>query len=496
MILEKTIIIVYSIALILIFMYALAQLNLLFNYLSAQKKESNSPKFDLANPNEIPFVTIQLPVYNEMYVMERLLDNIALIDYPKDKLEIQVLDDSTDETISTTASQIKRLKQTGLDIVHITRTDRSGFKAGALKEGLEIAKGEYIAIFDADFLPKKDWLKRTIPFFKNTEIGVVQTRWGHINRNYSVLTKIQAFALDAHFTLEQVGRNSKGHFINFNGTAGVWRKSCILDAGNWEGDTLTEDLDLSYRAQLRNWKFKYLEDVETPAELPVVISAARTQQFRWNKGGAENFRKMMWKVLKNQNISAKTKLHGVLHLLNSTMFFCILIVAVLSIPMLYIKNEYAQFKMYFYVMTFFVLSSIIFFICYWFMYKRMYGSSFKNFIQYIGMFLTFFTIAMGFSLHNSIAVVEGHLGKRSDFIRTPKFNINTLTDSWKNNKYLKKNISINVIFEGLLMLYFAFGMYYAFVVGDQGGDFGLFPFHLMLFLGFGFVFFKSLTTKA
>ncbi len=496
MLLETTIIIIYSIALILIFMYALAQLNLLFNYLSAQKKQDNSPKYNLSNPDEIPYVTIQLPVYNEMYVMERLLNNIALMDYPKDKLEIQVLDDSTDETLSTTASQIKRLKQTGLDIVHITRTDRSGFKAGALKDGLKTAKGEFIAIFDADFLPKKDWLKRTIPYFKDSEIGVVQTRWGHINRDYSILTKVQAFALDAHFTLEQVGRNSKGHFINFNGTAGAWRKACILDAGNWSGDTLTEDLDLSYRAQLKNWKFKYLEDVETPAELPVVISATRTQQFRWNKGGAENFRKMMWKVLKNQNISAKTKIHGLLHLLNSTMFFCILIVAVLSIPMLYIKNEYAHLKMYFYVMSFFVISTIIFFICYWFMYKKMYGSGIKNFAKYIVMFLTFFSIAMGFSLHNSIAVIEGHLGKRSDFIRTPKFNINSITDSWKNNKYLNKNISINVIFEGLLMLYFAFGMYSAFVVGDQGGDFGLFPFHLMLFLGFGYVFFKSLSSRA
>jgi cellulose synthase/poly-beta-1,6-N-acetylglucosamine synthase-like glycosyltransferase len=496
MILETTIIVIYSIALLLIFMYALAQLNLLFNYLSAQKKKDQCEQFDLSNPNEIPFVTIQLPVYNEMYVMERLLDNIALLDYPKDKLEIQVLDDSTDETVKTTCAQINELKQTGLDIVHITRTDRSGFKAGALKEGLKVAKGEFIAIFDADFLPQKDWLQRTIPFFKDTKIGVVQTRWGHINRNYSILTKIQAFALDAHFTLEQVGRNSKGHFINFNGTAGIWRKECIIDAGNWEGDTLTEDLDLSYRAQLKNWKFKYLEDVETPAELPVVISAARTQQFRWNKGGAENFRKMMWKVLKNENISAKTKVHGLLHLLNSTMFLSILVVAVLSIPMLYIKNEYAHLKMYFYVMSFFVISTIIFFICYWFMYKKAYGNGIKNFVQYIVMFFTFFSIAMGFSFQNSIAVIEGHLGKRSDFIRTPKFNINSLTDSWKNNKYLKKNISLNVIFEGLLMLYFGFGMYSAFVVGDQGGDFGLFPFHLMLFLGFGFVFFKSISAKA
>ncbi|MBE9488900.1 MAG: glycosyltransferase [Bacteroidetes bacterium] len=495
MILETTIIIIYSIALVLIFMYALAQLNLLYNYLSSKDKEDNSPKFNLKNPNEVPYVTIQLPVYNELYVMERLLDNIAEIDYPKEKLEIQVLDDSTDESFENTKKHIAQLQSTGLDIQHVLRENREGFKAGALKEGLKIAKGEFIAIFDADFLPQKDWLKSTIPYFKDSEIGVVQTRWGHINRNYSLLTKIQSFALDAHFTLEQVGRNSKGHFINFNGTAGIWRKECILDSGNWKSDTLTEDLDLSYRAQLKKWKFKYLENVETPAELPVVISAVRTQQFRWNKGGAENFRKMFFNVILSKNISAKTKIHGILHLLNSTMFLSIFIVAVLSIPMLYIKNEYAHLKPYFYVMSFFVISTIIFFICYWFMYKRIYGGGFKKFINYIGMFLTFFSIAMGFSLHNSIAVLEGHLGKRSDFIRTPKFNINNITDSWKGNKYLKKNISLNVLFEGLLVLYFAFGMYSAFVVGDQGGDFGLFPFHLMLFLGFGYVFYKSLSSK-
>jgi cellulose synthase/poly-beta-1,6-N-acetylglucosamine synthase-like glycosyltransferase len=477
-------------------MYSLAQLNLLHNYLSSKKlRNKECDKFDFTNPEEVPFVTIQLPVYNEMYVMERLLDNIAEMDYPKNKLEIQVLDDSTDETVKTTFDQVQKLKQSGLDIQHITRTDRSGFKAGALKEGLKVAKGEFIAIFDADFLPNKNWLKRTIPYFKDKKIGVVQTRWGHINRNYSLLTKIQAFALDAHFTLEQVGRNSKGHFINFNGTAGVWRKECIIDAGNWEGDTLTEDLDLSYRAQLKNWKFKYLEDVETPAELPVVISAARSQQFRWNKGGAENFRKMLWKVINSKNISAKTKVHGLLHLLNSSMFLNILIVAILSIPMLYIKNEYAHLRFYFYFMSFFVVSTIIFFICYWFMYKNIYGGGYKKFFSYIGMFFTFFSIAMGFSLHNSIAVIEGHMGKRSEFIRTPKFNISSLKDSWKGNKYLMKKISPNVILEGLLTLYFAFGLYSAFVVGDQGGDFGLFPFHLMLFIGFGYVFFKSIVSK-
>jgi cellulose synthase/poly-beta-1,6-N-acetylglucosamine synthase-like glycosyltransferase len=495
MILETIIIVIYTIAILLIFMYALAQLNLLFNYLSSKKADKTCETFDFSNSDEIPLVTIQLPVFNEMYVMERLLDNIALLEYPKDKLEIQVLDDSTDETVESTKLHIEKLKKTGLDIVHITRTDRSGFKAGALKEGLKVAKGEYIAIFDADFLPQKNWLKRTIPYFKDDQIGVVQTRWGHINRNYSILTKIQAFALDAHFTLEQVGRNSKGHFINFNGTAGVWRKECIIDAGNWEGDTLTEDLDLSYRAQLKDWKFKYLEDVETPAELPVVISAARSQQFRWNKGGAENFRKMCSRVVKSDKISAKTKVHGLLHLLNSTMFLNVFIVAVLSIPMLYIKNEYTHLRFYFYFMSFFVMSTVIFFVCYWFMYKEIYGSGFKKFFGYVGMFFTIFYIAMGFSLHNSIAVLEGHAGKRSEFVRTPKFNISTLKDSWKGNKYLKKKLSSHVVLEGILMLYFAFGLYSAFVVGDQGGDFGLFPFHLMLFIGFGYVFFKSLTSK-
>lgn len=495
MIIETTIIWVYSIALLFIFFYALAQLNLLFNYIAAQKKEDTSPKFNFNNPDEIPLVTIQLPVYNELYVMERLLTNIALLDYPKTKLEIQVLDDSTDETKTTTALQVAKLRAAGLNIKHICRTNRNGFKAGALKAGLKTANGEFIAVFDADFLPNKNWLKQTIPYFKDEKIGLVQTRWAHINRNYSILTKIQAFALDAHFTLEQVGRNTKGHFINFNGTAGVWRKICILDAGNWEGDTLTEDLDLSYRAQLKNWKFKYLEDVETPAELPVVISAARSQQFRWNKGGAENFRKMFFKVLKSNNISTKTKVHGLLHLLNSTMFLNVLIVAILSIPMLYIKNEYAHLKNYFYVMSFFVISTVIFFVCYWYMYKKTYGSSAKNFVKYVVLFFTFFAIAMGFSLHNSIAVLEGHFGKRSDFIRTPKFNINHIKGGWKDNKYISKHISVHVIIEGLLMLYFAFGMYSAFIVGDQGGDFGLFPFHFMLFTGFGFVFFKSLTSK-
>lgn len=483
---------IYSISLLLIFFYSLAQLNLLVNYLGQKRQNQTAPKYNLLDPREIPFVTIQLPVYNEEYVMERLLENIAKIVYPTNKLEIQVLDDSTDDSVLDTAKSILALQETGLDIQHIRRTDRSGFKAGALKEGLKVAKGDFIAIFDADFLPAPDWLKKTVIYFKDQEIGVVQTRWGHINRDYSTLTKIQAFALDAHFTLEQVGRNAKGHFINFNGTAGIWRKDCILDAGNWEGDTLTEDLDLSYRAQLKNWKFKYLEDVETPAELPVVISAARSQQFRWNKGGAENFRKTVWSVITAKNIPFKTKFHGVMHLLNSSMFLCVFIVAFLSIPMLYIKNSYGHLGWVFEATSFFIVSTIILFVCYWFTYKSIQGSGFDNFVDYIKIFFTFFSVALGFSLHNSIAVLEGHMGKRSEFVRTPKFNINNITESWKGNKYLTKKLSPNMILEFALMVYFLFGMYSAIPLND----FGLFPFHFMLFLGFGFVFFKSLTARA
>ena len=492
LIISYIIIAIYSIALLLIFFYSLAQLNLLVNYLSHKRQNQSAPKYTLLDPKEIPFVTIQLPVYNEEYVMERLLENIAKIEYPKSKLEIQVLDDSTDDSVNITSERIKELQDSGLDIQHIRRENRQGFKAGALKEGLEIAKGDFIAIFDADFLPDPDWLKKTVIYFKDEEIGVVQTRWGHINRDYSTLTRIQAFALDAHFTLEQVGRNAKGHFINFNGTAGIWRKECILDAGNWEGDTLTEDLDLSYRAQLKNWKFKYLEDVETPAELPVVISAARSQQFRWNKGGAENFRKTVWKVITAKNIPFKTKFHGVMHLLNSSMFLCVFLVSLLSIPAMYIKALYPELDWAFDVLSFFVLSTIILFVCYWFTYKSIQGSSFDNFLDYIKLFFTFFSVALGFSLHNSIAVLEGHMGKRSEFVRTPKFNLNNLSDSWKGNKYLAKKLSPNMILEFALMVYFLFGMYSAVPLND----FGLFPFHFMLFAGFSFVFFKSLTARA
>ncbi|UOB18765.1 cellulose synthase family protein [Abyssalbus ytuae] len=485
------ILIIYTLALLLILFYSFAQLNLLFNYLKSERKKKKQPPFDISDPAKVPFVTIQLPVFNEMYVVERLLDNISKIEYPPQKLEIQVLDDSTDESVQITANKITILQKTGLNIQHIRRNNRSGFKAGALKEGLKTARGEFIAIFDADFLPQKDWLLQTLPYFENDKIGVVQTRWGHVNRNYSLLTKMQAFAIDVHFTIEQMGRNHKNHFINFNGTAGIWRKKTIIDAGNWQGDTLTEDLDLSYRAQLKGWKFKYLVDVETPAEIPAVISAARSQQFRWNKGGAENFKKYSWKVLQASNIPLKTKIHGIIHLLNSTLFINVLIVAVLSVPVLYIKNSFPKLSNYFAVTGLFIVSTLIFFFSYWFSYKKIMGGGIKNYLSYVKLFISFLAIAMGFSVHNTVAAVQGHIGKKSEFIRTPKFNIRNIHDSWKSNRYLSKKLSLNIVIEGFLIFYFLFAILSALKLND----FGFIPFYFLIFSGFVFVFYKSISNN-
>ena len=259
-----------------------------------------------------PKVTVQLPVYNELYVIERLINTVCEFDYPKDLFEIQVLDDSTDETVNIIAAKIKEKLLEGFDIHHVRRPKRVGYKAGALKYGNEIAKGDFIAIFDADFIPSMDFLKKTIPYFHDENIGVVQTRWGHINKDYSLLTRLQAFGLDAHFTIEQSGRSSGDHFINFNGTAGVWRLDCINDAGGWQADTLTEDIDLSYRAQEKGWKFKYLEDFESPAELPVAMSALKSQQYRWTKGAAECSVKNLKLIFNSKNVSSRSKFHGCL----------------------------------------------------------------------------------------------------------------------------------------------------------------------------------------
>lgn len=429
-------------------------------------------------------VTIQLPLYNEKEVVERLLNNISQIDYPKEKLEIQVLDDSTDESAAITRKIVSSLQESGLPIHYLSRTNRKDFKAGALKEGLKMAKGDFIAIFDSDFLPPSDWLKRTLPHFVDENIGVIQTRWGHLNRNFSLLTKVQAFALDYHFILEQNGRNYSDNFINFNGTAGIWRKECILEAGNWQGDTLTEDLDLSYRAQLQHWKFKYLESVETPAELPITIEAVRSQQFRWNKGAAENFRKNFGKIITAKGISGITRIHCFFHLLNSSLFLLILSLSLLSLPVLFLSAR-PEYSLFFDLMLFFGSSTLIFLIAYWVSYSRIHGSKFRDFVNFIGMFLSFFSIAMGFSLHNSRAVLEGHLGMKSRFVRTPKFNVSESGPALRIKRKVK--LDFQLFLEFLLFLYFGLAVAAAFILDN----FSLLPFHLMLLFGFGYIVFNS-----
>src|SRR5687767_15271790 len=247
----------------------------------------------------LPVVTVQLPIYNEMYVADRLIDAVCELDYPRELLEIQVLDDSTDETRIVAERAVQRNAAKGIDITYLHRTDRTGYKAGALEAGMKVAKGEFIAIFDADFIPTEDFLRRTVPFFVDAKVAMVQARWGHINQDYSLLTKIQSILLDAHFVLEHGGRNRAGLFFNFNGTAGIWRRTAIIDAGGWQHDTLTEDLDLSYRAQSRGWKFVFLPHLVAPAEVPVEMNSFKSQQHRWAKGSIQTCRKLLPRILQS-----------------------------------------------------------------------------------------------------------------------------------------------------------------------------------------------------
>jgi len=486
------IITLYGIGLGVIFVYTLVQMHLVYNYWKSRRSHQPKKEFEWPATDEgmYPHVTVQLPVFNEKYVVERLIDAVVKFKWPTSKLEIQVLDDSTDETVEIISEKVAALQEQGFDIGHVRRDSREGFKAGALEYGQKKAKGEFIAIFDADFLPEADFLLKTVPYFEKEKIGLVQTRWGHVNRDYSLMTKVQAFALNAHFTVEQKGRKSAGYLMNFNGTAGIWRKACIRDAGGWHHDTLTEDLDLSYRAQMKGWKFEYLEDVVSPAELPVAVSALKTQQFRWTKGSAETARKHLGNVWKS-NLPLLKKLHASSHLLSGSIYIFIFLISVLSVPLLWLKMTSPEADLFFHIFSVFSIGLLG-----WVLF---YGSA--NLIEDEGwlkkgprilfMFPVFLALSMGMSVHNSIAALKGYIREQSPFIRTPKFNVTKLTDSWKSNKYLVRSLSPVTIFEGLMTLYFFAGLILAVVMGD----YGLFPFHLMLLFGFGSIFGYSLRER-
>ncbi len=475
----------YCVALAYITIYCLLQLNLLFYY----KKNNKRKSFDasLEQNEKLPFVTIQLPIYNEMYVVERLIDTIIQMDYPKDRFEIHVLDDSTDQTVEITRNKVEEYKTKGFLIEHIRRKDRKGYKAGALKEAMPYAKGEFIAIFDADFLPKKDFLKTTVAHFKDKNVGVVQTRWEHINQDYSILTRLQALQLNVHFTVEQTGRSSGDFLLQFNGTAGVWRRACIDDAGGWEADTLTEDLDLSYRAQLKGWKIIYLEKFGSPAELPAEINGLKSQQFRWMKGGAETAKKIIPSILKS-HLPWRQKFHAIGHLMASTVFVFIFLAAILSVPLLFIF-PYLTFNANY--LSVFLLGLIAMSPVYYVanvqaeLKEERYT---KLLFKFLILFPVFLSLSMGLSLHNAIAVLQGYFGKKSPFVRTPKFNIKSISDSFKKQNYKTTKIKWTTIMEGILSLYFIGGI----IAGLILQDYTFVIFHSLLAMGFGTIFYYSI----
>jgi len=508
---------VYTLALLYITIYCVMQFNLLYYY---KRGLRNTPEMIMAEQEQplqvavaagndswsagsgsvtafadedtdaYPFVTVQLPIYNEMYVIERLIDAVAEFDYPKDRYEIHILDDSTDETIEIVAAKVAEYKAKGYNIEQVTREVRQGFKAGALRDGMDAAKGEFMAIFDADFLPKKDFLLRTLPYFQDEKVGVVQTRWEHINEDYSLITRLQALQLNVHFTVEQVGRMNGEYMLQFNGTAGVWRRKTIEDAGGWEADTLTEDLDLSIRSQLKGYKIRFLENIGSPAELPAEMNSFKSQQFRWMKGGAETAKKMLPTVWRS-NLSLNQKVHATSHLLASSVFLFVFIAAVSSVPLLFFLGDLIEVGFSKNFFAYFLVGLLSIIAIYYVANIQSPANQEKDFgkavTKFILLFPLFLALSMGLSLHNSVAVLQGYRGKKSPFVRTPKFNIKNITDSFKKQNYLTKKLTWTTIGEGVLSLYFIAAVGGAFYI--QNTTFVVF--HLMLALGFGAIFVYS-----
>ena len=383
----------------------------------------------------LPKITVQLPLYNEMYVAERLLDSISALDYPKDKLEIQVLDDSTDETTGITAHKVAELRAKGFDIAHVHRTNRQGYKAGALENGLQTATGEYIAIFDADFLPTPDLLQRLIHYFTDSKIGMIQTRWGHINEKYSLLTRVQSMFLDGHFLIEQTARARSGRFFNFNGTGGIWRRSCIEESGGWSHDTLAEDLDLSYRAQIKGWKFLYLPDVTTPAELPVEMAAFKSQQHRWAKGSIQAGKKML-PALWRAKVPLKVKIEGTVHLTSNfghlmLLIMCLVFHSSASLSTYHATGGNAWTKLFLVDMPLFFAATVsmsAFYLC---AQIELHEKWWKQLL----LLPVLMAVGLGMSLNNARAVLEAIFNHKSEFVRTPKFGVRERKDSWSKTKY-------------------------------------------------------------
>ncbi|HVG73335.1 MAG TPA: cellulose synthase family protein [Vicinamibacterales bacterium] len=424
--------------------------------------------------DRLPRVTVQLPIYNEMYVADRLIDAVCQLNYPRELLEIQVLDDSTDETRIVAERAVMRNAATGIEISYLHRADRTGYKAGALEAGMKVAKGEFIAIFDADFIPSPDFLEKTVPYFGDDRIALVQARWGHINQDYSLLTKIQSILLDAHFVLEHGARNRAGMFFNFNGTAGIWRRTAITDAGGWQHDTLTEDLDLSYRAQLRGWKFVFLPGLVAPAEVPVEMNSFKSQQHRWAKGSIQTCRKLLPSILRSK-LPLGVKAEAFFHLTANFNYPLMCVLSILLGPSMAIRYRMGLYEMLLIdVPLFFAATASVanfYMVC-----QRELHTDWVRRLKYLPFLMS---VGIGLMVNNTRAVFEALFNQQSEFARTPKYRIEANADEWVGKKY-RQSFVVQPVIELALGLYFTATVFYALA----NGIYGTLPFLVLFQIGF------------
>jgi cellulose synthase/poly-beta-1,6-N-acetylglucosamine synthase-like glycosyltransferase len=470
----------YFTVLILLATYGIHRYTLVYLYYKNKKNRSTDPENRFS---ELPRVTVQLPIFNEQYVIDRLLEAVCRLDYPQQKLEIQVLDDSTDETAEVARGLVEHYAARDYAIHYHHRANRTGFKAGALHEGLKSATGEFVAIFDADFVPPADFLARTIHHFTDERVGMVQTRWTHINRNYSFLTEVEAILLDGHFVLEHSGRARSNVFFNFNGTAGVWRRQAIESAGGWQHDTLTEDTDLSYRAQLKGWKFIYRQDVECAAELPVEMTAFKTQQARWAKGLIQTGKKILPRILKSDQ-PFHVKLESWYHLTANLSYPLMVILSVLLLPAMVIRFYQGWFQMLYIDLPLFLASTFSLSSFYLVSQRELFPKTWPRALLYLPFLMS---LGIGLTVTNSCAVIEALLGKQTAFARTPKYRVESKKDKVQATKYRKRLGWVPWV-ELLIGSYFALTVYYAL----ENENYLTVPFLLLFVVGYWYTGMMSL----
>jgi cellulose synthase/poly-beta-1,6-N-acetylglucosamine synthase-like glycosyltransferase len=477
---DAALLIPYFAVMIVLAIYGMHRYTLVYLYYKHRKDYRPDPpqRFD-----ELPAVTVQLPIFNEQFVVDRLLDAICAIEYPREKLDIQVLDDSTDETQQVASALVERYATLGHNIAYIHRTNRHGYKAGALDNGLNIAKGKFIAIFDADFVPPPDWLMRVIHHFAEPGIGMVQTRWTHLNRDYSMLTQVEAILLDGHFVLEHGARSRSGDFFNFNGTAGMWRREAISDAGGWQHDTLTEDTDLSYRSQMAGWKFKYLPDIECPAELPIEMTAFKTQQARWAKGLIQTGIKVLPMLFK-ANVPRRIKVEAIYHLTANLSYPLMIIMSALLIPAMVCRFYQGWFQMLLIDFPLFAASSFSISVFYLVSQRELFPKTWMKTYLYLPFLMA---LGIGLTVTNTRAVVEALLGVKSAFARTPKYRVAKKGEKSQAAKYRKRLVLAPWI-ELLIGCYFLLAILYTF----SNHNYFTAPFLILFVIGYWYTGLMSL----